>query len=135
MFKIIVHSILKCFIWQNSHTSVCCLLPYHSMKCLSDLISCTVDGHVSYVCCGIILVHTCSIHEAFICSPVKPIQFTCVKYKICFIILGRYGHIGKWIQENIMFMRFCCFKLSKKTEKLSNKQPTEKLSSSRHTPS
>ena len=38
------------------------------------------------------------------------------------IILGGYGHIGKWIQENIIFMRFCCFKLSKKFEKLSNEQ-------------
>ena len=41
-----------------------------------------------------------------------------------FIILGVYGHnghIGKWIQENIIFMTFCCcVKLSKKTEKLSN---------------
>ena len=34
----------------------------------------------------------------------------------------------KLIQENIIFMRFCCcFKLSKKTEKLSSEQP--------HTPS
>ena len=40
------------------------------------------------------------------------------------IILGGYGHIGKWIQENTIFMRFCCcFKLSKKIEKLSNEQP------------
>ena len=32
---------------------------------------------------------------------------------------GGYGHIGKWIQGNVIFMRFCCcFKLSKKTEKL-----------------
>ena len=42
-----------------------------------------------------------------------------------FIILGGYGHTGKWIQENIIFMRFCCcFKLSKKTEKLLNEQLT-----------
>ena len=38
------------------------------------------------------------------------------------IILVGYGHIGKWIQENKILMRFChCFKLSKKIEKLSNK--------------
>ena len=37
---------------------------------------------------------------------------------------GGYGHIGKWIQENIIFMRFCCFKLSKKIGKLLNEQPT-----------
>ena len=52
---------------------------------------------------------------------------TIYQYKRLFfsIILGGYGHIGKWIQENIIFMRFCCcFKLSKKTEKLLNKQPT-----------
>ena len=31
---------------------------------------------------------------------------------------GGYGHTGKWIQENIIFMRFCCcFKLSKKNFK------------------
>ena len=45
-----------------------------------------------------------------------------IKKKI--IIFGGYGQTGKWIQENIIFMRFCCcFKLSKKTEKLSNEQP------------
>ena len=33
--------------------------------------------------------------------------------------------MGKWIPENIIFMRFCsCFKLSKKIEKLLNEQPT-----------
>ena len=37
-------------------------------------------------------------------------------------------HIGKLIQENIIFMRFyCCFKLSKKTEKVSNEQPTHAI--------
>ena len=40
---------------------------------------------------------------------------------------GGYGHIRKWIQENIIFMRFCCFKQSKKTEKLSNEQPTHAI--------
>ena len=31
----------------------------------------------------------------------------------------------KWMQENIIFMRFCCcFKLSKKIEKLLNEQLT-----------
>ena len=55
---------------------------------------------------NIIYKHTC-----------QPIQFTCIKYSF-YIILGGYGHTGKWIQENIIFMRFCCcFKLSKKTEK------------------
>ena len=58
------------------------------------------------------MIHTC-----------QPIQFTSIKYKKI-IILGGYGHIGKWIQENIIFMRFCCFKLSKKIQKLLNKQPT-----------
>ena len=33
-----------------------------------------------------------------------------------------------WIQENIIFMRFCfCFKLSKKIEKLSNMQLTHTI--------
>ena len=47
-------------------------------------------------------------------------------YKILFfpIILGGYGHNGRRIQENIIFMRFCCFKMSKKIQKLSNEQPT-----------
>ena len=44
------------------------------------------------------------------------------KILLFFIILGGYGLSGKWIQENIIFMRFCCFKLSKKIEKLSNEQ-------------
>ena len=57
----------------------------------------------------------------------QPIQFTGIKYS-SFIILGGYGHIGNRIQENIIFMRFCfCFKLSKKTEKLSNEQPTQAI--------
>ena len=68
------------------------------------------------------LVHTC-----------QPIQFTSIKIKnkniLIFIFFyfffgGGYGHTGKWIQENIIFMRFCCcFKISKKIEKLSNEQP------------
>ena len=34
--------------------------------------------------------------------------------------MGGYGHLRKWIQENVSFVRFCCcFKLSKKIEKLS----------------
>ena len=44
----------------------------------------------------------------------QPIQFTSIKYRF-FIILRGYGHIGKWTQENIIFMRFCyCFKLAKR---------------------
>ena len=58
----------------------------------------------------------------------QPIQFAKTQYKIqnkiFFIILGEYGHTGKWIQENVIFVRFCCcFKLSKKIEELSNEQP------------
>ena len=46
--------------------------------------------------------------------PVNPYSLPVQKY-IFFIILGGYGHTGKWIQENIIYMRFCCcFKLSKK---------------------
>ena len=55
---------------------------------------------------------------------------TVYQYKIIskIIIWWGYGHIGKWIQENIIFMRFwCCFKLSKMIEKLSNKQPTHTI--------
>ena len=60
----------------------------------------------------------------------QPIQFTSIKYSF-FIIWGGYGQIGKWIQENIIFMSFCCcFKLSKKTEKLSNEQPTHSIAKS-----
>ena len=39
---------------------------------------------------------------------------------------GGFGHTGKWIQENIIFMQFC-FKLSKKIEKLLKEQPTHTL--------
>ena len=58
----------------------------------------------------------------------QPIQFTSIKYS--FSLLGGgggggYGNIGKLIQENIIFMRFCCcFKLSKKIEKLLNERLT-----------
>ena len=46
---------------------------------------------------------------------------TVYQYKIVFSLFwGGYSHLGKWIQENIIFMRFCCFKLSKKIEKLLN---------------
>ena len=54
----------------------------------------------------------------------QPIQFTSIKYSF-FIILGGYGHTGKWIQENIRFC--CCFTLSKKIEKLVNKQQTHAI--------
>ena len=41
---------------------------------------------------------------------------------------GGYGHTGKWIQENIIFMRFCCcVEQSKKIEKLSNEQLTHAI--------
>ena len=52
---------------------------------------------------------------------------TVYQYKIYkkIIILGGYGHTGKCIQENIIFMKFCCcFKLSEKTEKLLKEQST-----------
>ena len=56
-------------------------------------------------------------------SYLSTIQFTSIKF-IKIIIWGGYGQTGKWIQENIIWLRFCCcFKLSKKTEKLSNEQP------------
>ena len=65
---------------------------------------------------NIIYKHTC-----------QPIQFTCIKYSF-YIILGGYGHTGKWIQENLTFMRFCCcFTLSKKIEKLVNEQQTHAI--------
>ena len=54
--------------------------------------------------------------------------YTSIKYILKIIILGGYGPIGKWIQENIIFMRFCwCFKLSKKIEKCLNEQPTHSI--------
>ena len=58
----------------------------------------------------------------------QPIQFTSIKNFFFSIILGGYGRTGKWIQENIIFMRFCCcFKLSKMIEKLSNEQPMKAI--------
>ena len=67
-------------------------------------------------------------HVAFTCSvhTCQSIQFTSVEYSF-FITLGGCGYIGKWIQENIMFMRFCCFKLSKNIEKLSYEQLTHAI--------
>ena len=57
----------------------------------------------------------------------QPIQFTSIKYKKI-IFGGDMAVPGKWIQENIIFMRFCCcFKLSKKIEKLSNEQPVKAI--------
>ena len=53
---------------------------------------------------------------------------TVYRYKIQFFLLF-WGDMAilqqqKWIQENIIFMRFCCcFKLSKKIEKLWKEQP------------
>ena len=38
-----------------------------------------------------------------------------------------YGLTGKWIQKIIIFVRFSCFKLSKKIEKLSNEQLTHAI--------
>ena len=46
---------------------------------------------------------------------------TVYRYKVIFKnhYFGGYGHTGKWIQENIIFMRFrSCFKLRKKIQKL-----------------
>ena len=56
----------------------------------------------------------------------QPIQFAKTQYKIHFFSLF-WGNMailtGKWIQENVIFVRFCCcFKLSKKIEELSNEQ-------------
>ena len=57
----------------------------------------------------------------------QPIQFASIKI-LKIIILGRYGHTGKWIQENIIFVRFCrCFKLIQKIQKLSNELPTNTI--------
>ena len=67
-------------------------------------------------------------------NPVHSIAYlsthTVYQYKIqfFFLILRGYGHIGKWTQENIIFMSFCCcFKLSKKIEKLLNEQRTHAI--------
>ena len=58
--------------------------------------------------------------------PINP--YTVYQYKILSFFWGGGGvHIGKWIQENIIFMRFCCFKLSQKIQKLSNEQPTHAI--------
>ena len=55
---------------------------------------------------------------------------TVYQYKIPFFFyyLGGYGRTGKWIQENTIFMRFCCcVKLCQKTEKLSKEQPVHAI--------
>ena len=71
-----------------------------------------------------ILTETCSLesHRGHT-IPVNP--YSLPVYKKIVIISGGYGHIGKWIQENIIFMGFCCcFKLREKIEKLLNEQLT-----------
>ena len=106
-------------VWNIWYRSVVVFLIWlHSLVCqihnkqMSQLVAYSGSICVWVVSCN---EHTC-----------QPIQFTSIKYFFFFlIILGGYGHIGKWIQENIIFMRFCCcFKLRKKTEKLSNEQLT-----------
>ena len=69
------------------------------------------------------------LHCIFLPWPPYLSTHTVYQYKIqVFHYFGGYGHTGKWIQENIIFMRFCCcFKLSKKIEKLSNEQPTHAI--------
>ena len=62
-----------------------------------------------------LLSHTC-----------QPIQFTSIKSSL-FIMFRGYGLTGKWIQKNIIFVRFSCFKLSKKIEKLSYEQLTHAI--------
>ena len=66
----------------------------------------------------------------------QPIQFTGIKYMFfpsSFFCFGGgggggYGHTEKWIQEKIIFMRFCCsFKLSKKKKKTLKVQPIDAL--------
>jgi len=44
-----------------------------------------------------------------------------------FHYFGGYGHTGKWIQEDIIFMRFCCCFQLIKIEKLSNEQPVNAI--------
>ena len=57
----------------------------------------------------------------------QPMQFTSIN-KIKSLFWGGYGRIGNWIQENKIFIRFwCCFKLSEKSEKLSNEQLTHAI--------
>ena len=59
----------------------------------------------------------------------QPRQFTGIKKK-SLIILGEYGNTGKWIQENIIFMRYCCcFKLSKKIFKNNCQMSCQHMSS------
>ena len=43
----------------------------------------------------------------------QPIQFTSIKYSF-FINLGGYGHTGKQIQENIIFMDFVVLNQAKR---------------------
>ena len=69
------------------------------------------------MCCEICIHES----ETGIDIPVNPYSLLVSQL---FLYFGGYGHIEKRIQENIIFMRFCCcFKLSKKISKLSNEQP------------
>ena len=66
---------------------------------------------------------TCALHTA---STFNSVSHGAITYPsthtvyqvyntVFFIILGGYGHTGKWIQENLIFMKFCCcFKTEQK---------------------
>ena len=112
------------FFWNSGHLIT---ITNPRNRCF---LSCQALQWNMYVLVGSVCPRFLSIlsrHWPFIHTLPYLSTHTVYQYKILFfslIILGRYGHIGKWIQEIIIFMRFCCcFKLSKKTEKLSNKQP------------
>ena len=78
----IFHTWLSC--------TLCCVEHFsHDMAVL-----CCVEhfSHITWL--YLLSLHTC-----------EPIQFPGIKY-IFFFILGGYGHLRKWIQENIIFLLF-----------------------------
>ena len=95
----------------GNHAWIC----FHLKKCFG-IRKCWTEWEVGDMQLLPSAVHFKAMIHVWLWSlPVNPVyQYKIIKNHS----FGGYGHTGKWIQENIIFMRFCCcFKLSKKTEK------------------
>ena len=92
---------MHCFLWKKTKENqryICVILQTEA----------DIEWYCVFLVFSTLKMHTC-----------QPIQFTGIKInKKITSFWGGYGHNGRWIQENIIFMRFCCcFKMSKKIKK------------------
>ena len=103
----------SCYVWMHVEL-------FHMDVCRIVMYGCVWNCYV-WMCVELLCMDVCGLVNP------QPIQFTGIKYSF-FIILGGYGHVEKWIQQKIIFMRFCCcFKPNKKIQKLSNELPTNTI--------